>query len=131
MRPPFDGLISVWCGLSGAVNRQWEDLILAFVGDQFDCADDICGVVVSVRFKDQERKRDSLSVWIKDIGNNVAKEKIGQQVTPIFHPLSSLSPPFFSNCFILFQDHTSSPVLLLSGLPLSLPPWWGWDSGVP
>ena len=29
---------------AGAVNRQWEDLALAFVGDQFDHADDICGV---------------------------------------------------------------------------------------
>ena len=53
---------------------------MAFVGEQFEASDDICGVIVSVRFKDTERKRDVLSVWIKDVNNTKAQESVGRQV---------------------------------------------------
>ena len=38
--------------------RFWEDLVLALVGDQLDYGDDVCGIMLSVRFGE-----DILSVW--------------------------------------------------------------------
>ena len=36
----------------------WESLLLAIIGEQFDVADEICGLVLSVRFSE-----DVLSIW--------------------------------------------------------------------
>lgn len=35
----------------GLANRAWESLVLAIVGEQFDVGNDICGAVVSVRYR--------------------------------------------------------------------------------
>ena len=52
----------------GVIDRYWEDILLALVGDQFyEAGDEVCGVVVSVR-----NGEDVLSVWTKfDSGRNV------------------------------------------------------------
>lgn len=67
----------------GTVSQMWEDLLLALVGDQFDAAEAICGVVASVRFKDNERKRDMLSVWIRDERQVAARDRIAQQLRSV------------------------------------------------
>ena len=33
----------------GYANKLWEDLILAFIGEQFTDENEICGIIVSVR----------------------------------------------------------------------------------
>ncbi|KAJ4820100.1 Eukaryotic translation initiation factor 4E [Rhynchospora pubera] len=38
--------------------RFWEDLVLALVGDQFDFGEDVCGIVLTVRYNE-----DILCVW--------------------------------------------------------------------
>jgi translation initiation factor 4E len=84
----------------GLVSRLWEELLLALVGDQFEAGDQICGVVVSIRFKDTERKRDVLSVWIKDSNNIQARESIEQQLRIFLHLPDSIE--------IEYKPHSSS-----------------------
>uniref|UniRef100_A0A0D9VS76 Eukaryotic translation initiation factor NCBP n=1 Tax=Leersia perrieri TaxID=77586 RepID=A0A0D9VS76_9ORYZ len=47
--------------------RFWEDLVLVLVGDQLDYSDDVCGVVLSVRFNE-----DILSVWNRNASDHQA-----------------------------------------------------------
>lgn len=35
----------------GLASRAWESLVLAIVGEQFDVGNEICGAVVSVRYR--------------------------------------------------------------------------------
>ncbi|WOL16921.1 hypothetical protein Cni_G25709 [Canna indica] len=48
-------------------SRFWEDLVLALVGDQLDCADDVCGAVLSIRFHE-----DIISVWYRNASDHKA-----------------------------------------------------------
>lgn len=51
------------------VNRYWEDLLLALIGDQFtDSGEEICGVVLSLR-----NGEDILSVWTRNDGGRNLK----------------------------------------------------------
>ncbi|EFX01274.1 translation initiation factor [Grosmannia clavigera kw1407] len=51
----------------GVVDRYWEDLLLAIVGDQLgDSGDEVCGVVLSVR-----NGEDILSIWTRNDGSSV------------------------------------------------------------
>jgi len=52
----------------GVMDRYWDDMMLAVVGDQFaEAGEEVCGMVVSVRSGE-----DVLSVWTKiDGGRNV------------------------------------------------------------
>lgn len=52
----------------GVIDRYWEDLLLAVVGDQFaEAGEELSGMVVSVRSGE-----DVVSVWTKyDSGRNV------------------------------------------------------------
>lgn len=52
----------------GVVDRYWEDLLLAIVGDQFaEAGEEVCGAVLSVRTGE-----DVLSVWTRiDGGRNI------------------------------------------------------------
>ncbi|KAK9072679.1 hypothetical protein SSX86_009114 [Deinandra increscens subsp. villosa] len=54
--------------------RFWEDLVLALVGDQLDYNDNICGVVLSIRFNE-----DILSVWNRNASDNQTKVFMGRQ----------------------------------------------------
>eukprot|EP00743_Colponemidia_sp_Colp-15_P001559 GILK01001703.1.p1 GENE.GILK01001703.1~~GILK01001703.1.p1 ORF type:complete len:295 (-),score=43.93 GILK01001703.1:71-955(-) len=55
----------------GLASKYWEDLVLAVVGEQFDVGDQICGLVVSVRFQE-----DIISIWNKGAFDGEAKRKI-------------------------------------------------------
>lgn len=44
----------------GIVDRCWENLLMAVVGEQFDVGDEICGIVVCVR-----NQEDNLAIWNK------------------------------------------------------------------
>lgn len=43
----------------GYANQIWEDLVLAFIGEQFACADEVTGIVLSVG------RTDKLSIWFR------------------------------------------------------------------
>ena len=44
----------------GYANQIWEDLILAFIGEQFDIANEITGVVLQV-----QENTDKIGVWMR------------------------------------------------------------------
>ena len=70
----------------GLASRYWEDLLLAVVGEQLDVGDEVCGLVVSVRYQE-----DIISVWNHSCNNAGAKQKIqygAQSITPT-HRLSA------------------------------------------
>jgi len=52
----------------GVIDRYWDDMLLAVVGDQFaEAGEEVCGMVVSVRSGE-----DVFSVWTKnDGGRNI------------------------------------------------------------
>ncbi|KAL7625670.1 hypothetical protein AAE478_004891 [Parahypoxylon ruwenzoriense] len=53
----------------GIADRYYEDLLMACVGDQFgDDADEVCGVVLSMR-----NGEDVLSIWTRSTGQKVLK----------------------------------------------------------
>ena len=52
-------------------NKFWEDLILAFIGEQFDANEMICGLNASVKDKEV-----ILSMWVKKMEENDEKKEI-------------------------------------------------------
>ena len=53
----------------GYANQIWEDLILAFIGEQFECANEITGIVLSVG------RTDKISIWFRHgYDNSVAPQ---------------------------------------------------------
>ncbi|KAH8891298.1 IF4E-domain-containing protein [Thozetella sp. PMI_491] len=53
----------------GVVDRYWEDLLLAIIGDQFgEASEEVCGAVLSVR-----NGEDILSIWTRADGGRVLK----------------------------------------------------------
>jgi len=59
-------------------SKHWEDLVLAFVGQQFDVGDDVCGVVVSVRYQE-----DIISVWNKNSDDGESRRKLHDAIKRI------------------------------------------------
>ncbi|KAJ3683304.1 hypothetical protein LUZ60_013531 [Juncus effusus] len=58
----------------GKSDTYWLYTLLGMIGEQFEYGDEICGVVVNVRAK-QER----ISIWTKDAHNEAAQVSIGRQ----------------------------------------------------
>jgi hypothetical protein len=52
-------------------SRYWEDLVLAVLGEQFNVGEEICGIVISIRFQE-----DIISVWNRSADNDEAKLRI-------------------------------------------------------
>jgi len=55
----------------GFANRLWEDALLAILGDEFGLDDEICGIVLSTKFKE-----DTLSFWNKTASDKAIVYKI-------------------------------------------------------
>ncbi len=58
--------------------RCWELLLMALVGEQFDTGHELCGVVLSVRYRE-----DKIAVWNRNADNSDAKVKIEQTVRKV------------------------------------------------
>ncbi|KAJ8763926.1 hypothetical protein K2173_003708 [Erythroxylum novogranatense] len=52
----------------------WLETLLALIGEQFDEPDEICGVVASVR-----QRQDKLALWTKTATNEAAQMSIGRK----------------------------------------------------
>ena len=52
-------------------NKLWEELTLAFIGDQFTYPNEVTGVQISIR-----KKRDIISIWNKNGGDEEIKNTI-------------------------------------------------------
>ncbi|XP_017781528.1 PREDICTED: eukaryotic translation initiation factor 4E type 2 isoform X2 [Nicrophorus vespilloides] len=55
----------------GQANRAWENLCMAMLGEQFMAGNEICGVVVSVRFQE-----DLLSIWNRNASDQMTTHRI-------------------------------------------------------
>lgn len=62
----------------GVVDRYWEDLVLALIGEQFgDAGEEVCGAVANVR-----NGEDVLSIWTRNDGGRVIKIRYVPMVSP-------------------------------------------------
>ncbi|XP_031397754.1 eukaryotic translation initiation factor [Punica granatum] len=56
------------------LDLMWRETLLALIGEQFDEADEICGVVASVR-----QRQDKLALWTKTAANEAVQMSIGRK----------------------------------------------------
>ena len=66
-------------GNSQLLDTNWLHAVLACIGEQFDEGDEICGIVVNVR-----PKNNRIAVWTKSASNEAAQISIGRQLKEIF-----------------------------------------------
>lgn len=76
------------------VNRMWENLLLAFIGEEFELPD-VVGCVLSTRLKD-----DVLSVWNLTNRDNTARFRIGEKLKEVLG--------LDMNALIQYKDHMQS-----------------------
>ncbi|XP_033148738.1 eukaryotic translation initiation factor isoform X1 [Brassica rapa] len=78
-----------------ALDKAWLETLMALIGEQFDEADEICGVVASVRLK-----QDKLSLWTRTKSNEAVLVRLR-----IMFSSSCLFFFFFSfSCFLVVCD---------------------------
>ncbi|KAM1924054.1 hypothetical protein ACFX15_021883 [Malus domestica] len=56
------------------LDTMWLETLMALIGEQFDEADEICGVVASVR-----QRQDKLALWTRNAANEAAQMSIGRK----------------------------------------------------
>jgi len=76
------------------VNRMWENLLLACIGEAFELPD-VVGCVLSTRMKD-----DVLSIWNLSNQNNTARFTIGERLKEVLD--------LDMNALIQYKDHMQS-----------------------
>nr|GEV91522.1 eukaryotic translation initiation factor [Tanacetum cinerariifolium] len=68
------GKWTVTSSRKAGLETMWSETLMALIGEQFDEADEICGVVASVR-----QRQDKLSLWTKNAANEAAQMSIGRK----------------------------------------------------
>ncbi|KAL6571392.1 Eukaryotic translation initiation factor isoform 4E [Orobanche hederae] len=68
------------------LDNMWLETLMALIGEQFDDADEICGVVASVR-----PRQDKLSLWTKTAANEATQTGIGRKWKEIIDVTDKLS----------------------------------------
>ncbi|KAG6394878.1 hypothetical protein SASPL_145468 [Salvia splendens] len=71
------------------LDNMWLSTLMALIGEQFDDADEICGVVASVR-----QKQDKLSLWTKTAANEAAQMAIGRKWKEVIDTTDKISYGF-------------------------------------
>jgi translation initiation factor 4E len=66
-------------GNNQLLDANWLHSVLACIGEQFPDGDEVCGVVVNVR-----PKNNRISVWTRTASNEAAQVAIGKQLKEIF-----------------------------------------------
>jgi len=69
-------------------DRYWENAIMAMVGEQFMVGNEICGMVLSLRYP-----WDQLSVWHRTSSDKFVVKKIGESLRRILHLPSGQGGP--------------------------------------
>ncbi|CAN1841255.1 Eukaryotic translation initiation factor isoform 4E [Linum perenne] len=62
------GKWSVTCGKKSLLDTMWLETLMALIGEQFDESEEICGVVASVR-----QRQDKLALWTKTAANEAVQ----------------------------------------------------------
>ncbi|KAL6970608.1 Eukaryotic translation initiation factor isoform 4E [Sarracenia purpurea var. burkii] len=71
------------------LDSMWLETLMALIGEQFDEADEICGVVASVR-----QRQDKLSLWTRTATNEAAQMSIGRKWKEIIDVTDKISYSF-------------------------------------
>lgn len=79
----------------GLASRFWENIILAMLGEQFMVGEEICGVVVSIRFQE-----DILSIWNKTASDQITTSRIRDTLRRVLN-----LPP---NTIMEYKTHNDS-----------------------
>jgi len=79
----------------GLASRFWEKLVIAMIGDQFDVGDEICGAVISIRYRE-----DIVSVWNKSAHKKDVTQKIKRTMQKV------LELP--ADCVMEYKAHNDS-----------------------
>ncbi|XP_056156361.1 eukaryotic translation initiation factor 4E family member 2 related sequence 1 isoform X2 [Lampris incognitus] len=79
----------------GLASRFWENIILAMLGEQFMVGEEICGVVVSIRFQE-----DILSIWNKTASDHTTTSRIRDTLRRVLN-----LPP---NTIMEYKTHNDS-----------------------
>eukprot|EP01116_Phalansterium_solitarium_P022784 TRINITY_DN7656_c0_g1_i2.p1 TRINITY_DN7656_c0_g1~~TRINITY_DN7656_c0_g1_i2.p1 ORF type:complete len:523 (-),score=99.77 TRINITY_DN7656_c0_g1_i2:248-1816(-) len=69
----------------GIANRCWEDLLLAVLGEQFNVGDEICGVIMSIRYQE-----DILSIWNRSAQDQEVKRRIFEKMRELLSPFPDI-----------------------------------------
>ncbi|GLT42111.1 hypothetical protein SLA2020_161310 [Shorea laevis] len=70
----YGGKWSVPSNRKANLDNMWLETLMALIGEQFEEADDICGVVASVR-----QRQDKLALWTKTATNEALQMSIGKK----------------------------------------------------
>ncbi|XP_068130043.1 eukaryotic translation initiation factor 4E type 2-like isoform X2 [Hyperolius riggenbachi] len=79
----------------GLASRFWENIILAMLGEQFMVGEEICGVVVSIRFSE-----DILSIWNRTANDQQSTVRIRDTLRRVLN-----LPP---NTIMEYKTHNDS-----------------------
>ncbi|KAK9053736.1 hypothetical protein SSX86_024810 [Deinandra increscens subsp. villosa] len=74
------------------LETMWLETLMALIGEQFEDADEICGVVASVR-----QRQDKLSLWTKNAANEAAQMSIGRKWKEIIDVTDKITYNFHVN----------------------------------
>uniref|UniRef100_A0A0C9QLX9 eIF-4F 25 kDa subunit n=1 Tax=Wollemia nobilis TaxID=56998 RepID=A0A0C9QLX9_9CONI len=61
-------------GGRAGLDALWQNTILAMIGEQFDEGDEICGVVASVR-----ARQEKIALWTRNASNEAVQMTVGRQ----------------------------------------------------
>ena len=79
----------------GFANKLWEDMILAMIGEQFECEHEINGVVISIR-----GNGDTISIWNKNGRDTATVDKIRADLVRVLNLSDDIKidyEPFFQD----------------------------------
>ncbi|KAF3968689.1 hypothetical protein ACB098_02G091800 [Castanea mollissima] len=68
------GKWSITSNRKASLDTMWLETMMALIGEQFDEADEICGVVASVR-----QRQDKLALWTRTAANEATQMSIGRK----------------------------------------------------
>ncbi|KAF4351635.1 eukaryotic translation initiation factor isoform X2 [Cannabis sativa] len=71
------------------LDTMWLETLMALIGEQFDEADEICGVVASVR-----QRQDKLALWTKTAANEAVQMSIGKKWKEILDTTDKITYSF-------------------------------------
>ncbi|XP_072958603.1 eukaryotic translation initiation factor [Typha angustifolia] len=74
------GKWSLACNRKDTLDTMWLDTLMALIGEQFDDSEEICGVVASVR-----QRQDKLALWTKTASNEAVQMSIGRKWKEVVH----------------------------------------------
>ncbi|CAI5512633.1 unnamed protein product [Closterium sp. Naga37s-1] len=87
--------------------RMWEQLLMAVAGEQLEGAEEVCGVVLSVRFGE-----DILSIWNRSAPHSLARDRLCESIRKHLN-----LPPSYTMVRHAFRLHAIHHPLMLSTTP--------------